>query len=196
MKKRLIVGITGASGAPLAIALLKELRRHEEWESHLIITRGGAETILLETGMEPEEVGRLADHVYDNGSIGAAVASGTFLTEGMVIVPCSMKTAAGINSGYSDNLLLRAADVVLKETRPLVLVARETPLSQIHLRNLYGLSQAGATILPAMLTYYNRPVSMEDMTGHLVSKILSRWGIEASCARHWQGMEMNVQKKG
>lgn len=191
MKKKLIVGVTGASGAPLAVELLITLRAQPEWESHLVVTRGGAETIPLETGMKPEEVYGLANRVYDNSNIGAAIASGTFVTAGMVIVPCSMKTAAGIHSGYSDNLLLRAADVTLKEGRKLVLVARETPMSQIHLRNLYELSQAGATILPAMLTYYHQPLHVQDMTRHIVCKILRQWGIELPDAYHWRGLNGN-----
>ena len=192
MKKRLVIGISGASGAPLAIELLKELRLHSEWESHLIVTRGGAETIRMETGLGMDKLKNLADCYYENENIGAPVASGTFRCEGMVVIPCSMKTAAGIHSGYSDNLLLRAADVMLKERRRLVLVARETPMSQIHLRNLYELSQAGAIIFPAMLTYYNRPKKVEDMTRHVVCKVLDMWNIEAAGFCRWPGADMDT----
>lgn len=187
MKQRLIVGISGASGAPLALALLKALR-DTPVETHLIVTRGGEMTLRQECGMEPEETAALADVVYDNENIGAAVASGSYQTMGMVVVPCSMKTAAGIYSGYSDNLLLRAADVVLKERRKLVLVARESPLSTLHLRNLYELSRMGAVILPPMLCYYNHPASVADATNHVVARILDHFGLEAPGSRRWEGL--------
>ena len=188
-KKRLVVGVSGASGAPLAVRLLEVLRAVGGWESHLIISRGGAMTIAQETGLTLADVEALADVVHPNDQIGAAVASGSFRTEGMVVVPCSMKTAAGIHSGYTDNLLLRAADVTLKERRRLVLAARETPLSAIHLRNLYELTLAGAVVLPPMLVYYNRPESVEDMTHHTVCKLLGFFGIDAPGYRRWTGME-------
>jgi len=189
MKKRLIVGITGASGVPLAVQLLEELRKQSVWESHLVISDGAVTTISQETKLSVEDVCALADRVYSNNNIGEAIASGTFRTEGMVIVPCSMKTAAGINSGYSDNLLLRAADVTLKERRRLVLVVRETPLSTIHLRNLYELSTMGAIILPPMLTYYHCPENIKDMTHHIVCKILSFFGIWVKNYQCWNGLK-------
>ena len=127
----------------------------------------------------------MADHVYDLHDIGASIASGTFKTEGMVVVPCSMKTVAGIHSGYSDNLLLRAADVTLKERRKLVLVARETPLHTIHLRNMMELSQMGAIILPPMLTFYNRPENIQQMVEHIAAKVLDIYGIESKKFRRW-----------
>lgn len=187
MKQRLIVGISGASGAPLAAALLKALREAPV-ETHLIVTKGGEMTLRQECGMGLEDAAALADVVYDNENIGAAVASGSYQTMGMVVVPCSMKTAAGIHAGYSDNLLLRAADVVLKERRKLVLVARESPLSTLHLRNLYELSQMGAVILPPMLCYYNHPVSVADATNHVVARILDHFGLEAPVSRRWEGL--------
>lgn len=127
----------------------------------------------------------LVDATYSNGQIDASIASGSFQTEGMIIVPCSMKTVAGIHSGYADNLLLRAADVTLKERRPLLLVPRETPLSPIHLRNLYELSMMGVSIVPPMMTFYNRASSIEDMEAHLVGKIMDLLGIPAEYQR-WQ----------
>jgi 4-hydroxy-3-polyprenylbenzoate decarboxylase len=129
----------------------------------------------------------MADICYENDSIGARPASGSFRMDGMIIVPCSMKTVAGIASGYSDNLLLRAADVMLKERRKLVLVARESPLSTIHLRNLYELSQMGAVILPPMLTYYDHPQSIEACTAHMADRILSQFGLDER-AYEWEGM--------
>ena len=155
-KKRLIVGVSGASGAPIAVQVLRALRQAGV-ESHLIHTDGGRRTAQAETGLTPEQFCALADCAYDNRDIGAGPASGTWRSCGMLIVPCSMKTLAGVHSGYSDSLLLRAADVTLKEARPLVLCPRETPLSPIHLRNLYELSQLGVRIVPPMLSYYTPP---------------------------------------
>ena len=184
-EKRLIVGVSGASGAPLAVALLKALKE-TDIQAHAVITRGGALTLKQECALE--SLAEFADVVYDNRDIGAGPASGSFKTMGMVVIPCSMKTVAGIYSGYSDNLLLRAADVTLKEQRKLVLVARETPFSAIHLRNLYELSRIGAVILPPMLSYYHKPESIEEMSHHVVCKVLDQFGIEIPNYRRWEGM--------
>lgn len=186
MPKRLIIGISGASGAPIAVALLKALSE-TEYETQLIISPGGEQTILAETDYSVEEVCGLADVVYTHTNIGAAIASGSYQTEGMLVVPCSMKTIAGIHSGYSENLLLRAADVTIKERRRLVLVARECPLSAIHLRNMYELSRMGVEILPPVLSYYNKPQSLEDATNHIVGKILDRFGIAFTPFQRWEG---------
>ncbi|EGB15601.1 3-octaprenyl-4-hydroxybenzoate carboxy-lyase [Pseudodesulfovibrio mercurii] len=186
-KKRLVVGVSGASGAALAVGLLRALGSLPDWEAHLVVSRSGARTLLHETGFPEAGVTALAATAYDREDIGAAIASGTFRTEGMVIVPCSMKTAAGVACGYSDNLLLRAADVTLKERRKLVVVARETPLSRIHLRNLSILAEVGAVIMPPMLTYYTHPCTVADMTGHMVGKILNEFGIEYSGLKRWNG---------
>lgn len=183
--KRLVIGISGASGIPIAIGVLKALRQLEDWVSCLVISGGGEKTIQMETNYSIEEVKALADEVYDIGNIGASIASGTFQTEGMVVVPCSMKTLAGIANGYSDNLLLRAADVTLKERRKLTLVARETPFNTIHLRNMLTLSQMGAIILPPMQTFYNHPETIEDMVDHIVGKILDVYGIDYRAFRRW-----------
>lgn len=184
-KKRLVVGMSGASGAILGIELLKILKENPEWETHLVISRGAEEAILQETSYKVEEVGALADKVYSIKDIGASIASGTFKTEGMIILPCSMKTLAGVASGYSDNLLLRAADVIIKEKRKLILAARETPLSTIHLRNMLTLSELGAYIIPPMVTYYNKPESIEDMNHHIVAKILDKFDIEVDGFKRW-----------
>lgn len=189
MKRRLIVGISGASGAPLATELLLQLREQENVETHLVYTQGAALTLQMESGAIPEEWEALADCVYSNTDLGAALASGSFQTMGMVIAPCSMKTLAGIHSGYSDSLLLRAADVTLKERRKLVLAVRETPLSPIHLRNMYDLSLMGAVILPPMLSYYQSPKSVKDCTRHIVGKLLDQFGLESGSYQRWQGME-------
>jgi 4-hydroxy-3-polyprenylbenzoate decarboxylase len=187
-EKNLVVGISGASGAPLAVRLLEELKKIEEIKVHLVISDGGKMTISQETDHTVEQVMALADAVYDNRDIGAAIASGSFRTMGMVVIPCSMKTAAGIVSGYSDNLLLRAADVTLKERRKLILVPRECPFGTIHLRNLYELSQMGAVVIPPMLSYYNHPTSVEDCTRHIVGKVMDQLDLDMEGFRRWDGM--------
>jgi polyprenyl P-hydroxybenzoate/phenylacrylic acid decarboxylase-like protein len=184
-RKRLIVGITGASGAILGIELLRQMRHFAEWETHLVVTSGARRTIQLETTYTIEQVEALATTVHKLGDVGASIASGTFRTAGMVIVPCSMKTLAGVASGFAENLLLRAADVTLKERRPLVLVPRETPLNRIHLRNLVTASDAGAVILPPVVAYYNKPASVEEMTSHIVGKILDVFGISLPDFPRW-----------
>ncbi|NLO85081.1 MAG: UbiX family flavin prenyltransferase [Clostridiales bacterium] len=188
VEKRLIIGISGASGAPIAVALLKALQSMPV-QTHLVVTKGGEMTLSQECGMNLEDASKLADVTYDNSNIGAALASGTFTACGMVVAPASMKTVAGIHSGYSDNLLLRAADVVLKEGRKLILVPRESPLSQIHLRNLLDLSQMGVRILPPMLSYYSSPQTIEDMTNHMVGKILDQLGYAPETFIRWEGMK-------
>lgn len=183
--KRIIIGISGASGAPLAVEVLRALQKLPDWETHLTITLGAEKTIAQETSLSIEYVHSLADVYHDIHNIGACIASGTFQTEGMIVVPCSMKTVSGIATGYSENLLLRAADVVLKERRKLVLVARETPLNSIHLRNLLSLSDMGVTIIPPMLTYYNSPTSVEDITRHIAGKILDQFNISYDGMCRW-----------
>lgn len=185
--KRIIVGISGASGLPLAIRLLKVLKELPEIETHLVMTQGGAMTLFQETVMSVDEVHALADVVYDWRNIGASIASGTFQVDGMIVIPCSMKTVAGIAHGYSDNLLLRACDVIIKEQRKLILVARETPLSPIHLDNLAYLSKMpNVMIMPPVLTYYHLPQTIEDMEIHCIGKLLSPFGIELKNFRRWK----------
>lgn len=189
MGKRLVIGMSGASGAPLTVELLRQLREyHPEVETHLIVTRGAELTLAQETEVSLEQLRSLAGICHSNSNIGAAPASGSFKTMGMIVVPCSMKTVAGIVSGYSDNLLLRAADVTMKERRKLVLVAREAPLSTLHLRNLYEASQLGAVILPPMLAYYNHPASVEDCTRYTVNRILSQFDLDRD-SYQWEGMD-------
>lgn len=184
-KKRIVIGMSGASGAVLGIKLLTVLKEKADYETHLVISKGAEETICQETNYKVSHVMELADYVYDIKNIGDKIASGTFRTEGMVIIPCSMKTVAGIATGYSDNLLLRAADVTLKEGRTLVVVPRETPLSSIHLRNMLTLSQAGAILIPPMITYYNKPCSLDDMNTHIVGKVLEKFHIELDGFKRW-----------
>ena len=172
--KRLIIGVSGASGAPIALELLRALQS-TEIESHLIITEGGEQTILHETGLTVQDFAGLADQVYDNKNIGAAPASGSYRTIGMAVVPCSMKTLAGISS------------VTLKERRKLVLAARECPLSAVHLRNMYELTKIGAVILPPVLSFYNRPETLQDATCHIVGKILDQFDIPYAPFKRWEG---------
>lgn len=192
MVKRLVIAVSGASGAPLAVELLKQLcTYHPEIETHLVVTRSGEMTLRQETGMALDELRTLATVSHDNDSIGAAIASGSFKTTGMIVAPCSMKTVAGIVSGYSDNLLLRAADVCLKERRKLVLVARESPLSTVHLRNLYEASKLGAVILPPMPAYYCRPRTIEDCIRQTVSRTLAQFDLDED-GYQWEGMDETV----
>ncbi len=183
--RRIVVGISGASGAILGIELLKAIREFPEWESHLVISSGARRTIEHETPYAAAEVEALATRCHALEDVGASIASGTFKTQGMIIAPCSMKTLAGVASGYSDNLLLRAADVVIKERRKLVLVARESPLSPLHIRNMQTCSELGAVILPPVLTFYNMPQSIEDMTRHMVGKMLDIFGLELPRFKRW-----------
>jgi len=184
--KRMVVGISGASGAILGIELLKTMRQQfSAWETHLVISAGARRTIKLETSYLLEEVESLATKCHPVEDVGASIASGTFKTEGMVVVPCSMKTVAGVASGFSTNLLLRAADVVIKERRKLVLVARESPLSPIHLHNMNVVASAGVIVLPPVLTFYNHPKTIEDMTRHIVGKILDVFQLEIVGFERW-----------
>jgi flavin prenyltransferase len=185
---RLIVGMTGATGALLGIRLLEHLAQMPEVETHLVLSRWARTTIELETGMSVAAVGRLADVVHRPEDQGATIASGSFRTDGMVIVPCSMKTLAGIRTGYAEGLVCRAADVVLKERRTLVLVPRETPLSEIHLENMLELARKGVQIVPPMPAFYNHPKSVNDIVDHLVVRILDQFDLSAPEAKRWDGM--------
>lgn len=186
---RLIVGMTGATGAPLGVRLLEVLRDLDDVETHLVMSRWARSTIELETAYSVREVAKLADVVYGPGDQAAAISSGSFLTAGMVIVPCSMKTLAGIRTGYADGLIARAADVCLKERRRLVLVPRETPLNDVHLENMLSLSRMGATIFPPVPAFYNHPASLADAVDHLVVRILDQFGISAPGAKRWSGLD-------
>ena len=188
-KKRLIVGATGASGIPLLQKCLELIKEEEDYESWLILTKSGELTCKQESCLSVEVIKKLADYCLNPEEIGAEPASGSFKTCGMLVVPCSMKTVAGIRSGYADNLLLRAADVTMKEQRPLVLAARETPMSAIHLRNLYELSMIpGVHIIPPMLTFYQKPENIDEMVYHIAAKLLEPFGIEAKEYKRWNGL--------
>ena len=187
---RLIIGITGASGILIAVTLLNKLKEIDGVETHLIITDGGELTIRDETEFDVYDIKRLADHVYDVHEMDAAIASGSFVVEGMVIVPCTMKTVAGIVCGYSDNLLLRAADVCVKERRKLILVPREMPFSRIHLRNMKELANLGVVIMPPVMTFYNTEMTIESHINHIINKILFQLGLPCDI-KEWQGSDRN-----
>lgn len=182
---RLIVGLSGASGIIYGIRLL-ETARDLGVETDLIMTDTAAEMVEIETSYSPEQVTALATRVHDSHDFTSPLASGGFLHNGMVVIPCSMKTVAGVASGFADNLLLRAADCALKEHRPLVFVPRETPLSVIHLRNMLTLADAGAIILPASPGFYHRPRDIGGLVDHVVGKVLDVLSIEHHLYRKWR----------
>lgn len=189
-KMRIIVGISGASGAIMGYSLLRALRKIDDMEIHLVISESGIRTFRDETGLSMEDVYGLSDHVYDNADIGAAIASGSFHTDGMIVIPCSMKTVSGAANAYSDTLLVRAMDVCIKENRRVVVVPREMPLNKAHLRNLMLLSDLGYVIIPPMLTFYNKADTVEKQIAHIIGKILSQFGICPDNYVPWQGSEM------
>ncbi|MFZ2650511.1 MAG: UbiX family flavin prenyltransferase [Burkholderiaceae bacterium] len=184
--RRLIVAITGATGAIFGVRLLQALRAAEV-ETHLVLSKWGLQTVEHETGLTSPQLSALASVVHGVGNMAATISSGSFQTEGMVIAPCTMKTLAAIAHGYGDSLVQRAADVVLKERRKLVLVARETPLSEIHLENMLKLARMGVTILPPMPAFYNKPQSIDDIVDHVVARVLDQFGIDAQFAKRWDG---------
>ncbi|MCC3775375.1 UbiX family flavin prenyltransferase [Streptomyces sp. UNOB3_S3] len=184
--RRLVVGITGATGSVIGIRLLEALRSLDV-ETHLVFTKWGRATLEMETDWKAAEVAALADHVHGPGDQAAAISSGSYPTDGMVIAPCSMKTLAAVRSGFGDGLVHRAADVTLKERRRLVLVPRELPLSEIHLENMLALTRMGAVIAPPVPAFYNRPRSVSDVVTHIVARTLDQFGLELPTARRWYG---------
>jgi 4-hydroxy-3-polyprenylbenzoate decarboxylase len=184
--KRLIVGISGASAAIYGIRLL-EVLRETDVETHLVITSAARKIILMETDFQVEEVEEMADYVYDIDDVGAAIASGSFKTDGMVIIPCSIKSLSAIAHSYSANLLLRAADVTLKERRRLVAVVRETPLHRGHLQLMLRLTDMGAILFPPLPAFYHRPKTVEDIVDHTVGRVLDLFGIDHALFERWSG---------
>lgn len=184
MKKRVIVGITGASGIIYGIRLLEALKSLEV-ETHLIMSEWALKNLSLETDYTLSKIESLATRRYNNSEMAAPVASGSFLTEGMVIAPCSMKTLAGIANGYSENLLERSADVTIKERRKLILVTRETPLSPIHLENMLKLARIGVVIAPPMPAFYIKPESILQLVDYQVGRIIDQLGLEHNLLKRW-----------
>lgn len=184
--RRLVVGISGASGVIYGIRLLEALR-DTEIETHLVLTRAAEMTIAYETTYTAKQVQALAHKVYPLNDVGAAIASGSFAGMGMVVIPCSMKTLAEIATGVTGNLLTRAADVTLKERRRLVLVPRETPLHLGHLRNMVSVTEIGAILAPPMPAFYAAPKSLDDLINHSVGRVLDLFGLETGLVQRWQG---------
>jgi 4-hydroxy-3-polyprenylbenzoate decarboxylase len=184
---RLIVAITGSSGAIYGIRLLEALRAAPKVEVHLILSKGGKLTAALETGRKARDIEKLAHQVHSDQDLAASIASGSFKTAGMIVAPCSMKTLSGIVHSYADNLVVRAADVVLKEQRKLVLMPRETPLHLGHLRLLVQAAELGAVIAPPIPAFYGAPKTIDDLVNHSVGRVLDLFEIESGLVKRWQG---------
>lgn len=187
-ENKLIIGISGASGAVYGIKLL-EILRELKIETHLIISKSAAITINTETDYSPKDVINLADYTYNNSEIGARIASGSFKTDGMIIAPCSMKTLSSIAYGYDESLIARAAGVIIKERRSLSLMVREAPLSSIHLENMLKLSNIGVNICPPVPAFYNKPNSLDDIITHSVIRTLDLHGFETDIIERWDGIK-------
>jgi polyprenyl P-hydroxybenzoate/phenylacrylic acid decarboxylase-like protein len=187
---RVIVAITGASGAIYGIKLLQELRQLDV-ETHLVITDWGIKTIQTETDFDYQQVAALADADYGNSDFFSALASGSVLFDAMAIAPCSMKTVSGVRHGFTDNLVLRAADVSIKERRRLVLLVRETPLSSIHLENMLELSRMGVVIMPPVPAFYHRPNSIDDLVAQTVGRLIEQLGLKYDKLRRWRELKTN-----
>ena len=184
---RLVIGISGASGSIYGIRLLEILRTTTDIELHLVISAAGKRTLVEETDYSVADVEALAHYRYDVKDVGATFASGSFRTSGMVIAPCSIKTAAAVAACYADTLMARAADVTLKEGRPLLMLVRETPLHLGHLRVLTSLAEMGAVVLPPMPAFYNRPKGLDDIINHTVARVLDRLQLPQALVGEWQG---------
>ena len=191
--RRIILGISGSSGAVYGIRLLEVFAGLPDVEVHLIVTPSARKTIAYEAQREPAAIEALADVVYGDADLGASIASGTFLTEGMIIAPCSMKTLSSVASSYGDTLIARAADVCLKERRRLVLVVRETPLHLGHLRLMTSVTEAGGVILPPVPGFYTLPTTISELVDHTVCKILDQFHIEAGLIHRWAGIPTPVE---
>jgi polyprenyl P-hydroxybenzoate/phenylacrylic acid decarboxylase-like protein len=186
-KQRLIVGVSGSSAPQLAWSLLGALHGSQSVETHLVLSMGTEKTIEAEMGLTREHFEALADVSHHPSNMGAAISSGSFQTMGMVVVPCSMKTLAAVATGFSGDLVARAADVCLKERRKLVLVTRETPLNLIHIRNMETVTLAGAVVMPPVPAFYHQPRSIEDLLAQTAGKVLDQFGIEHALFRRWDG---------
>jgi len=187
----LIVGISGATGTVYAVRFLEMLKEMKDVTTHVIISKWAKANLQVETDYTIKYLESLADELYNNNNLGAKISSGSFITDGMVILPCSMKTLSAISNGYSDSLISRAADVVLKEGRKLVVCPRETPLNTIHLENMTKLSKMGVRIVPPMPSFYNNPKTLDDIINQHVMRILDQFGIHVRNDHRWNGMAQN-----
>jgi polyprenyl P-hydroxybenzoate/phenylacrylic acid decarboxylase-like protein len=194
--KRLVVGITGATGALYGVELLRVLKSMKGWESHLVLTDAGVLNAWHELKMKRKDIERLASVAYHPKDIGATIASGSYLTEGMVIAPCSMKTLSAVAHAHADDLVSRAADVVLKERRRLVVVPRETPLNLAHLRNMTAVTEMGGIVFPPMPALYARPKSIDELVAHTVARVLDLFGAHSGTVKRWQGLRGNPAAPG
>ena len=185
MSTRIVLGISGASGMPYALTLAKALGAMDDIELHMVLTNAAQTVLRMETGLDTEELTRHATAMHHDTDIGALPASGSWQHDGMIVCPCSMNTLAAVGHGLADTLMHRACDVTLKERRPLILVARETPLNRTHLTNMLAAHDAGATILPAMPGFYHRPASIDDLVEQLVARILDQLGLDHHLGHRW-----------
>ena len=191
---KLIVGMTGASGAIYGVRLLQVLAETDV-EVHLVVSKWAQQTLEHETTLTLSDLRDMADVYYGPQDMGAAISSGSFMTDGMVIVPCSTRSVAAVANGIGEHLVHRAADVVLKERRKLVMVVREAPLSEINLENMLKLSRMGVTMLPPMPAFYNHPQTIDDIVNHTVARVLDQFGIKADFAKRWDGVMRNREPK-
>ena len=193
-KQRLIVALTGATGSIYGLRILESLRRRGGWETHLIVSDAGMLNAWQEYRLARKDITRLADVVHSVRDVGASISSGSFITTGMVIAPCSMKTLAAVAHGFSDNLISRAADVVLKERRRLVLITREAPLNLAHIRNMAAVTEMGGVIYPPVPAFYSRAKTIDDLVNHTVGRVLDLFGVAHQNISRWQGMKHDVIK--
>ena len=193
-KQRLIVAMTGATGSIYGLRILETLRRTGGWETHLIVSDAGMLNAWQEYKLARKDITKLADVVHNVRDVGASISSGSFITAGMVVAPCSMKTLAAVANGFSDNLISRAADVILKERRRLVLITREAPLNLAHIRNMASVTEMGGVIFPPVPAFYSRAKTIDDLVNHTVGRVLDLFGIAHENISRWQGMKHDAVK--
>jgi polyprenyl P-hydroxybenzoate/phenylacrylic acid decarboxylase-like protein len=192
--KRIIIGLTGAAGSIYGVRILQELQKVDDIESHLIVSRAGLLNVATELDMRRGELEALADVVHSDRDIGATIASGSFRTDGMIVAPCSMKTLAAAATGLTDNLVSRAADVVMKERRRLVLMVRETPLNLVHLRNMTTVTEMGGIIFPPMPSFYAKLENLEAMVDQSIGRVLDLFDVDSGLVRRWQGVKESASE--
>ena len=193
-KQRLIVAMTGATGSIYGLRILETLRRTGGWQTHLIVSDAGMLNAWQEYKLARKDITKLADVVHNVRDVGASISSGSFITAGMVVAPCSMKTLAAVANGFSDNLISRAADVILKERRRLVLITREAPLNLAHIRNMASVTEMGGVIFPPVPAFYSRAKTIDDLVNHTVGRVLDLFGVAHDNIRRWQGMKHDAVK--
>jgi 4-hydroxy-3-polyprenylbenzoate decarboxylase len=192
--RRLIVAMTGATGSIYGLRILERLRAMGGWETHLVVSDAGMLNAWQEYKLARKDITKLADVVHNVRDVGASISSGSFITAGMVIAPCSMKTLAAVANGFSDNLISRAADVILKERRRLVLITREAPLNLAHIRNMESVTEMGGVIFPPVPAFYSRAKTIDDLVNHTVGRVLDLFNVEHESIKRWQGMKHDVVK--